>query len=44
MTTQNEPRKAVFIKKGWFIFWCVVSPTNRLFIRRLCRWCGDIIL
>ena len=23
---QNEPRNAVFIKKGWFVFWCIVCP------------------
>lgn len=21
-----EPRRAVFIKKGWFVFWCLVCP------------------
>ena len=21
-----EPRRAVFIRKGWFIFWCFVCP------------------
>ena len=26
MAKQHEPRNAVFIKKGWFIFWCIVCP------------------
>lgn len=26
MTEQLEKRKAVFIKKGWFVFWCLACP------------------
>ena len=26
MAGQHEPKKAVFIKKGWFIFWCLACP------------------
>ena len=26
MTMQTEKRPAVFIKKGWFVFWCLACP------------------
>lgn len=26
MAKRHEPRNAVFIKKGWFLFWCIVCP------------------
>ena len=26
MAKQQEPRNAVFIKNGWFIFWCLACP------------------
>jgi hypothetical protein len=31
MPEQLEKRKAVFIKKGWFVFWCLACPPIAFF-------------